>query len=123
MEDPEAERLYQPFIVNRALSYFPETVMHAHAMTCNGFLDNKLQYHYLLNSVRPAKRFAKWAKRGIDEDIEVVRSYYKMNHSKALQVLSVLTSQQLQELKMRLERGGSYEKNRSTSGGDATAGR
>lgn len=123
MEDDEAERAYVPFMVNRALSYFPETVMHAHRMTCMPHLSNREQYSYLLNIVRPAKRFAKWARRGVDEDIEAVQSYYGWSSAKAQQVLSILTPQQLKTIKEYLDRGGSNEKSGDVGRSDPGTGR
>lgn len=120
-DDPTTERLYTPFVVNRSLSYFPDTVAYAQAMNCNHHIDNLLQYHYLLNSIRPSKRFSKWAKKEESGDLEVVKQYYGYSNEKAIQALRVLTEQQLEQIKQRLERGGD-EKSRHTSGGAAKAG-
>lgn len=121
MEDRTTERLYTPFVVNRSLSYFPDTIAYAQAMNCNGHIDNLLQYHYLLNSIRPSKRFSKWSKREENGDLDVVKQYYGYSNEKAIQALRVLTEHQLQQIKQKLERGGD-EKPRHTSGGAPKAG-
>ena len=99
-----SESEYVPFVVNKALSYFPETILHANEMNRAG-IDNKLQYHYLLNTVRPGKRFAKWVKRENLEDLECVKEYYGYSTDKALQALTILTSDNIHHIKQKLQRG------------------
>lgn len=105
--DELAEKSYVPFVVNRALSYFPDTILYANEINCNHHVDNKLQYHYLINSIRPKKRFSKWAKKQEDNDLDAVIQYYGYNREKAEQALSLLSPEQLEELKQRLNKGGS----------------
>lgn len=109
--DELSESSYVPFVVNKALSYFPDTVLYANEMNrCKA--DNKLQYHYLLNSIRPAKRFAKWVKRDDVEDIESVKQYYGYSTEKAAQALSILTTENLHYIKQKLQRGGNNDQTR-----------
>lgn len=117
MEDPSVEGMYVPFITNRTLSYFPDTISQAQEMNLCAHISNMPQYHYLLNNVRPSKRFAKWAKKEDDGDLDVVKQYYGYNNEKAVQALRVLSDQQLQQLRLRLERGGLDEKSGKPSGG------
>lgn len=104
--DDLAESGYVPFITNRALSYFPDTILYANEMNMNNHLDNKLQFHYLINSIRPKKRFSKWAKRQEDNDIEALMEYYGYNRTKAEAVISLLSPDQLKDIKKRLNKGG-----------------
>lgn len=106
MVDELAESQYVPFIVNRGLSYFPDTVLLANQMNLNAHLDNKLQYHYLINSTRPRKRFSKWAKKHENSDLEVVKEYYGYNNRNAEYALSLLTKQQLEYIKNKKNKGG-----------------
>ena len=69
-----------------------------------GFLDNKLQFHYLLNSIRPSKRFSKWAKRE-DSDLQLVMDYFQYGIDKAKQVLPLLSAEQLSMIKTTLQSG------------------
>lgn len=105
--DELAEKSYVPFVVNRALSYFPDTILYANEINCNHHVDNKLQYQYLINSIRPKRRFSKWAKKQEDNDLDAVIQYYGYNREKAEQALSLLSPEQLEELKQRLNKGGS----------------
>ena len=103
LKDPATEKLYQPYVVNKALSYFADTVLYANEMNMYRNLDNKLQFHFFLNSIRPAKRFAKWVKNQEDNDIAAVAEYYGYNPEKAQNAVSILSSDQLQLIKKKLE--------------------
>jgi hypothetical protein len=111
--DELAEGSYVPFVVNKSLSYFPETILHANLMNMSG-ADKKLQYHYLLNTIRPAKRFAKWVKQDNVEDLEVVKQFYGYSTEKAEQALTILTSENLHYIKQKLQRGGNDDKTRKS---------
>lgn len=110
MKDPEvSETSYVPYVVNKALSYFPETIMYANEMN-RVQADGKLQYHYLLNTVRPGKRFAKWVKKDDTESIELVKLFYGYSTEKAQQALTVLSRENLHYIKQKLQRGGNDDK-------------
>ena len=102
--DELAEKAYVPFVVNRALSYFPDSLMYANDMNINNFLDNKLQFHYLLNTIRPAKRFSKWVKKD-DSDLQLVMQFYNYGVDKAKQVLPLLSTEQLSIIRNKLQSG------------------
>ena len=112
--DELAESSYVPFVVNKALSYFPDTVLYANEINQYN-IDKKLQFHYLLNSIRPAKRFAKWVKREDNDHIEMIQQYYGYSTEKAVQALTLLTSDNLHYIKQKLERGGNNDTNREAS--------
>ena len=103
--DELAESSYVPFLTNRQLSYFPDTLFYANQMNILHNADNKLQYEYLLNSIRPKKRFAKWVKPEDNDDLEMVKMYYGYSNKKAQQVLSILSSEQKELIKTNLTRG------------------
>ncbi len=97
---------YIPFIVNKALMLYPDCLFYANDMNQHHFIDNDMQFHYYLNSIRPMKRYAKWVKRTDDENLEIVKQYYSYNNKKAKQVLSILSSTQIEEMKKQLQKGG-----------------
>lgn len=106
-DNPElAEKQYPAFMTNRGLSYFPDTILHANEMNMMSHLDSLLQNDYLLNSIRPRKRFSKWAKKRENSDIEAIKEYYGFGYSKAVQACNVLSSQQINDIKKKLEKGG-----------------
>lgn len=101
--DELAEDGYQPFLVNRALSYFPDTIMFANEMNCSSHLDKALQFDFLINSIRPKKRFSKWHKKVDSDDLSAIQQYYGCNYTKAEQALRVLTVEQLRCIKNKLQ--------------------
>lgn len=96
---PEAEKDYQPFLVNRALSFSPDTVLYANMMNQCPNVDKKLQYDYLFASVRRRKRYDKWIKREEDELVPLVAGIYGVSQKKATEYLTMLTKEQREELK------------------------
>ena len=106
MIDDIAEKQYVPFVINRSLSYFNDTVLMANEMNINHHIDNRLQFDFLLNIVRKKKRFSKWIKPETVSDVEVVKDYYGYSNEKANQVLTLLTSDQINELKKKVYKGG-----------------
>ena len=106
MVDDLAEKSYNSFMVNRGLSYFSDTVLMANEMNRYHHIDNRLQFDFLINIVRKKKRFSKWNKPEIVSDVEVVKQYYGYSNEKSRQVLSLLTSEQIDELKKKVYKGG-----------------
>jgi len=104
--DELAEKSYTPYLINKALSYYPDTILYANEMNLHHHIDNKLQYYYLINSIRARKRFSKWAKKQDSDDLEVVKEYYGYSNEKAQQALSVLTNTQIQSMREKLQKGG-----------------
>ena len=106
METPEDETAYNAFLVNRSLSYFRDTVGFANAVNQYHHLDNRLQYQFLINTIRKRKRFSKWAKPETHNEVDVVKEYYGYSNEKAQQALSILSPSQLQKLKEKVSKGG-----------------
>ena len=107
-ENPvKAEALYNPFIVNRALSFYPDSILHANEVNRHRDLDHLLQFDYLINSIRSMKRDHTWIKKpGEDEDVEMLASYFGMSSKKAAEALRVLTKEQLKAIKIKTIKGG-----------------
>ena len=101
-----AEKSYSPFLTNRALSYHTDTIAVANEMNINHPLDKRLQYEFLLNIVRPKKRYASWSKKGSSVGVDLIKEYYKYNDVKARQALDILTKAQLKILRNKMEKGG-----------------
>jgi len=106
MVDRQAEREYAPFITNRTLSYHQDCIMYANEINRRHHLDSRLQFHYFLNTLRKRKRFAKWIKPNVLEDMKVIQSYYGCSKSKAEEYLNILSSEQIVELNERMKKGG-----------------
>ena len=106
MTDDITEKGYAPYMINRQLSYFPDTVLAANEMNRNHHLDNRLQFDFFINIVRKRKRFSKWHKPETVSDLEAVKKYYGYSNDKARQVLTLLNSDQINELKNKVMTGG-----------------
>lgn len=105
-EDPTWEKKYPPFIVNKCLSGFIDTVMFANEMNVNHQLPSRLQYDFLINTVRKRKRFSPWLKKDKINDLDAVKSYYGYSNEKAQQALKILTKEQISFIKEKLDVGG-----------------
>jgi len=105
-EDPLTEKEYPPFVINRTLSYFLDTIMHANEINTRSHADNKLQFDHLLNSIRSNKRFTRWLKPEENKDLDAIKEYYGYSNQKAKDVLALLTGEQLSLIHSRLSKGG-----------------
>jgi hypothetical protein len=106
MVDDLAEKAYVAFVINRQLSYFPDTIAVANEMNIHHQLDNRLQFDFLINIVRKRKRFTKWSKPESESDVEVVKEYYGYSNEKARQALSLLLPHQIDILRKKVNKGG-----------------
>lgn len=105
-KDADNENKYNSFLVNRSLSYFPDTVIMSNEMNRLHHIDNKMQYDFLINIVRKKKRFSKWDKPEERTDIECVKKYFGYSESKAKQVVGLLSESQITTIKSKVSRGG-----------------
>ena len=106
MVDDVAEKAYLPYMINRQLSYFPDTVLAANEMNRHHHIDNRLQFDFFINIIRKRKRFSKWFKPEQISDLEVVKQYYGYSNEKARQVLTLLSTDNINELKNKVAKGG-----------------
>lgn len=104
--DEWSEKQYNPYIINKALSFSSDTVIQANEMNCRPHIEKKLQFDFLINTIRSRKRFNKWIKPEKIEDLELVKQYYKYNTEKAQQALKLLSDRQLQIIKNKMFTGG-----------------
>ena len=106
MIDDITEKAYAPYMINRQLSYFPDTVLAANEMNRNHHLDNRLQFDFFINIIRKRKRFSKWYKPETVSDLDAVKKYYGYSNEKARQVLTLLSPEHINELKRKVTTGG-----------------
>ena len=105
-EDPECIKEYPSYIVNRCLSGHLDTILYANEMNLHPNLDKDMQYQFFLNSLRKRKRFSPWLRKDKVDNLNIIKKYYGYSNEKALQALRLLTQQQLDYIKKRLETGG-----------------
>ena len=107
MEDPNVKKDYPPYIINRCLSGHLDCIMFVNEMNRYSFLDKDMQYSFYLNTLRKKKRFSPWLRKEKVTDLQSVKQYYGYSNEKASQALKILSQQQLEFIKQRLETGGS----------------
>ena len=105
-DDPLYEKKYPAFIINKCLAPFNDTIMLVNEMNINNHLDNKLQYDFLLNSLRKQNRFATWMKASKSKNLEYVKEYFGYNNEKARSALNILNDEQIAYIKNKLNKGG-----------------
>jgi hypothetical protein len=105
-EDPHIIKQYPPFIINKCLSGHLDSVLFANEMNRYHFLDKDMQYKFYLNILRKRKRFSPWIRKDKDSDLDIVKSYYGYSNEKARQVMKILSTEQINYMKQRLDIGG-----------------
>ena len=105
-ENPDLIKEYAPFIINKCLSGQIDTILFANEMNMNHHLDKDMQYSFYLNSLRKRKRFSPWLRKDKITDLECVKQYYGYSNEKASQALKILTKEQINFIKKRLDIGG-----------------
>jgi hypothetical protein len=109
-ESNECESGYPPYIINRCFSGFLDTILIANEMNLNSHLDKKLQYDFYINIIRPKKRFSPWIKKEKLDSLESIKQYYGYSDDKAKTALKILTEEQIEFIKSKLNRGGRHER-------------
>ena len=97
--DSNCERLYLPYLVNRAMSYFTDTILYSNEMNRNHHLDKKLQYDYYMNSIRKRKRFSKWLKTDQSDDIDLIKQHFSYSDRKAREVYDILGKEGISQIR------------------------
>lgn len=102
----ETDKQYVPFVVNRGMSFGRDTIMFANEINKYSFLPKNMQYEFLLNIVKKKKRYNKWIKQPRSDYIDEVMEWYQCSFQKACKYVSVLSDDQLQHIKTRIDKGG-----------------
>jgi|TARA_B110000902_G_scaffold258246_1_gene327699 hypothetical protein len=105
-EDEVWEKKYSPFIINKCLAPFPDTIHLVNEMNLHNHLDSKLQFDFFLNTVRTRKRYTPWMKASKTKNLEYVKEYYGYNNEKAKSALKLLNDEQIKAIKSSLDKGG-----------------
>ena len=106
-EDPDVIKEYTPYVINRCLSGNLDCIMFVNEMNRYPNLDKDMQYKFYLNTLRKKKRFSPWLRKDKVTDLECIKSYYGYSNEKASQALKILSKEQLEFIKQRLDTGGS----------------
>lgn len=96
--DEIMEKEYSAYLVNKALSYYTDTLLYANEMNMYPELEGKLQYEYLLHSIRAQKRFTKWSKSSISQETIAISKYFQVSLKKAEEYRKILSNEKKQEI-------------------------
>ena len=107
-EDEEWEKKYPPFIVNKCLSGFQDSLMLVNEINQYPNTDKKLQFDFLINSLRSRKRFTPWMKAKKLKNLEYVKEFYGYNNEKAKVALTILNDEQISAIKQKINKGGRH---------------
>jgi len=106
LDDDIQEKQYVPYVVNRCLSYFPDTILYANQVNHHNQMDKKMQFDYLRLSLRPRKRFSKWIKSHEEDNLQLIKDHYNYSNERANEVLRVLTPNQIEDIRSLYQYGG-----------------
>jgi len=105
--DEDSEKDYKSFLTNRSLSYYEDCVWFANEMNRRHHTDNKLQFDFLINTVRSMNRpFSKWIKNETNEDLDDIKLYFDFSESKAREVLNLLSEEDIKKIRETTDIGG-----------------
>ena len=99
-------RQYPPYVINKCLSAFIDTIIYSNEMNVNHHIDKDMQYSFYLNSLRKKRRFSPWQKKDKVQDLDLIKKYFKYNDDKARDALRILTKDQIELIKSKLNTGG-----------------
>jgi len=101
------EKKYPPYVINRCMSMFYDTVMHSNEMNGLHFLPKRMQFHYFINSIRKKRRFGgKWLSQTKLKNLALIKEYYGYSNSKAKEALNILSENHIENIKIELIKGG-----------------
>jgi hypothetical protein len=104
--DELAEKGYNAFMTNKSFSYFRDTIIVANEMNIRHFLDNRLQYSFFINTIRPKRRWSRWSKPEHHADLEAIVEYFGYSYEKAKQVVDILSDDEIKSIKRKITKGG-----------------
>lgn len=105
-QDPDSIKKYPAFIINKCLSSHLDAVLFANEMNMNSHIGNDMQYSFYINTLRKRKRFSPWLRKDKIKDLDIVKQYYGYSNEKAMQALNILSKEQIDFIKQRLDIGG-----------------
>jgi len=105
--DDAVEKIYVPFLVNRAYSFNQQTILFAAELNKYPNISKKQHFDFLFQGLPKSKRYDKWEKQETDHnDVLMIQSYYDINITEARRRHHLLTTEQLDDIRTRTRKGG-----------------
>ena len=105
-EDPSLEKEYPPWVINKVMSAHTDSILFANEMNKYIEIPKKMQYDFYINSLRPRRRFSPLGKKDSIEYLEEVKEYFGYSYTKALEAIRVLSTDELENIRKLLYKGG-----------------
>lgn len=115
-EDIFEESSYNPFMVNRALSFGADTAIFANEMNKYRDIPKRAQFIFLQSTIRKRKRFDKWLKPTKLDKIETIKKFYKYSTRKAMSVADLISDADVAVMEQKMFTGGVNEPASQSSG-------
>jgi len=106
MVDDIEEKAYQPFLINKALSYHQDAVFLVNEMNTRIDTGGRLQYLFFINTLRKRQRFSKWHKPFESKKLDTVKQAFGVSSQRAKEYLELLNDKQYRDLKDSMKIGG-----------------
>lgn len=99
---------YKAFVINKGLSFNTDTLFFANAMNQYYNLGSDMMFDFYLNGIPKGKRYGRWQKKDINnkDDIELIQQYFNVNVMVAEKYLELLTSEQIDSIRIKMIKGG-----------------
>lgn len=110
----ENKKSYSAYMINKFLSGHMDCVYQANEMNQRYSLDPRLQYSFLMNSIRKKKRFAPFVKAEKSEEIDLISKYYECNRTRAKEMLQFHSKEDIESIKNFYDVGGIKKKTRKS---------
>lgn len=95
------------WVICRMVSFFPDNVLEVNEINILPGIDETMQYDFLrLRLDKRTKTFHPWLKPDKPEDLDIVKRYFEYSDAKAREALTLLTEEQLQQIRDSFFEGG-----------------
>ena len=105
-DNPDLEREYIPYVINKYFSYHPDCISDANDMNGYPFLDKKMQFDYFINNLRKRKLRLLWESERVHDDVSLVKEYFKTSLSKPKYIYKLMGTDDMGVIRKRLFKGG-----------------
>jgi hypothetical protein len=109
-DNPDNAKEYNAFMVNRGLSFYPDTVLIANEMNLYPDIPAAAQYYYYMGAIRKGNRYSEWHKKKKDDDLDLIQKVYQVRRDIAKQYLKLLSKDDLDKLRDLTDTGETKKK-------------
>jgi len=103
-KDPDFQKAYDDFMINRYFSMSPETVLEANFMNIHNKLPKHVKYLFLSDVIEKKNRFLKYVKSDKEsqdkETIKYIQDLYRVNKNTAEGIAKTISQEEKDLLKL-----------------------